>query len=153
MSAVVYRFMDAAGRLLYVGCSGNLGQRLASHGGKPWFPEVATIAVEHYATRTAALWAEAHAIATESPVHNTQHATRPATTAAPMGRPKGMKARPLLAYEMLGGARKGIAAAARVSPSHLSEIVNARKGATHETASRIAAVLNREVAELFEVAA
>jgi hypothetical protein len=41
----VYRCFDASGRLLYVGCSGNVTRRLGSHHSKPWWPLVAQVTV------------------------------------------------------------------------------------------------------------
>lgn len=62
-SHAVYIFRDAAGRVLYVGCTSNLGQRLGFHGdSKAWFTEVSTVDVEHLPTRGAALEREAELI-------------------------------------------------------------------------------------------
>lgn len=74
MSAAVYRFFTADGSLLYVGCSGNLGQRLDDHASRtPWFSLVQSVSVEHFADRSSAITAEALAISTESPTHNVRH--------------------------------------------------------------------------------
>lgn len=62
---------DADGTLLYVGCTGHLPRRLEQHrGDKPWWVDVATVTVEHYATAELGLAAEAAAIADESPRYN-----------------------------------------------------------------------------------
>jgi len=68
---------DAERRLLYVGITGQLGARVDQHlQGRAWFPEVVTIAVEHYPTRTAAMLAERRAIVAEGPIHNLAHSGR-----------------------------------------------------------------------------
>lgn len=70
----LYRFFDADDRLLYVGISSSAGHRFAQHGRgqdrKPWWPDVATIKIEHYADRRSVEEAEARAIANEQPAYN-----------------------------------------------------------------------------------
>ena len=67
----LYRFFDPAGVLLYVGISHRAVMRWGDHGRvRPWWPEVASITVEHFADRKAARAAEVKAIQTESPRHN-----------------------------------------------------------------------------------
>src|ERR1051326_2758487 len=64
----LYRFFDPAGVLLYVGISHRAVMRWGDHGRvRPWWPEVASITVEHFADRKAARAAEVKAIQTESP--------------------------------------------------------------------------------------
>lgn len=71
MSAVVYRFFDASGDLLYIGSSGNFARRLAQHrAARPWWHEVATHTLEQHPTRRAAEAAERAAIFTERPRYN-----------------------------------------------------------------------------------
>lgn len=75
MSAVVYRMYNADYRLLYVGQTMNALQRVQSHSSTAaWFPDVDTITVEHFASRSEALQAEIEAIRNEKPQHNVQHA-------------------------------------------------------------------------------
>ncbi len=70
----LYRFFDAANRLLYVGIAGNPGRRFSEHGkDKGWWTNVARSTMEHFATRDAALTAERAAIIDEKPVHNVVH--------------------------------------------------------------------------------
>jgi predicted GIY-YIG superfamily endonuclease len=70
----LYRFYNAAGELLYIGITGNLGQRWDQHNaGKPWWAEVASSTVEHFDSRTAVLAAEKAAIAAERPKYNVVH--------------------------------------------------------------------------------
>jgi len=67
----VYRLYDADGVLLYVGIADGVTARWKHHGNaKEWWPQVARKDATWHATRTGALSAEAHAIATEEPVHN-----------------------------------------------------------------------------------
>ena len=69
----LYRLYDAADALLYVGITGNLEVRFATHASlKPWWPEVGRRTVELYATRTSAAEAELEAIGLERPLHNVQ---------------------------------------------------------------------------------
>ena len=68
---VVYRLFDVADRLLYVGVSNQIGQRLTQHEAeKSWWPDVARMTVQRCPDRAAALAAEAEAIRSENPVHN-----------------------------------------------------------------------------------
>lgn len=69
--AGLYRFYDAAGRLLYVGVSRNLASRWAQHESeKSWWPAVARKTVVMYGSRREAELAEGRAIRSESPLHN-----------------------------------------------------------------------------------
>ena len=71
MSAQLYRHFDAAGELLYVGCSNNVIRRTEQHETQShWFPEVVTITVEHFGNGLEALAAEAAAIRDENPKYN-----------------------------------------------------------------------------------
>lgn len=70
----LYRAFDAEGRLLYVGVSLNLGDRMKGHRSAAlWWEDVAIIAVEHCEDRAAAMTAERAAITAESPAYNQQH--------------------------------------------------------------------------------
>ena len=66
----LYRHLDAAGRLLYVGISQNAAARLSSHGVSGWAKDIATIKIDTYPTRWDAMVAEAKAIREERPPHN-----------------------------------------------------------------------------------
>lgn len=66
----VYRLFDAGDQLLWVGSTRALKPRLASHRRKPWWPEVARVAVQRFASREEARQAETRAIRTERPRHN-----------------------------------------------------------------------------------
>ncbi len=67
---VLYRMYDRNEDLLYIGMTGALGERLSGHrGSKQWWGEVATIRVEHFASRAEVDRTEAVAIQTEAPRH------------------------------------------------------------------------------------
>lgn len=56
---------------LYVGCTGNVSQRLARHRArKAWWPLVDAIAVESFDTQRAARCCEAHRIVERKPLFN-----------------------------------------------------------------------------------
>lgn len=80
-AAVVYRMYDHAGRLLYVGCTTNLLNRIRAHiTGSRWWPTVARWTYEPYAEQIEAFNAEARAIVAERPFFNvdlTDHAVNP----------------------------------------------------------------------------
>ena len=82
----VYRMSDRDGRLLYIGRTGNIGQRFGDHSMKRWFPLVATITLEWFPTKAAAVLAERRAIISERPKYNTQ-VNRPEVGKASKQRP------------------------------------------------------------------
>lgn len=64
----VYRCYDSTGRLLYVGCTNSVAQRLQTHeAGSWWWPEVATIRNLLFPNREKALEMEREAIWNERP--------------------------------------------------------------------------------------
>lgn len=68
---VVYRCFDAAGRLLYVGCTVELTARKRGHElQSAWWSEVAEIRTEAFSDITKAHIAEARAIRSEQPLYN-----------------------------------------------------------------------------------
>lgn len=78
----VYRMFDAERHLLYVGRTGNAGQRFGDHSMKRWFPLVATIELEWFATQAEAVLVERRAIRTEHPRYNIAETPRAHTSAA-----------------------------------------------------------------------
>lgn len=82
----VYRCYSDSGELLYIGESGALGKRLASHAEKVWFQQVRGITLEWYADELDALNAERRAIHVEHPKYNIQH--RDAKTLRPASAPR-----------------------------------------------------------------
>lgn len=72
----LYRMYNRRGQLLYVGVSFNAGSRATQHAmDKPWWPEVATIKVEHLSCgREDALALEKRTIQSDRPMYNKQHA-------------------------------------------------------------------------------
>lgn len=84
----VYRCYSDDGQLLYVGETGDLGTRLASHAQKLWFVQVRGITLEWYADELDALKAERRAIHVEHPKYNKVHRSMTNTQAS---RKKGGK--------------------------------------------------------------
>ena len=71
----VYRLYDSSGTLLYIGASNHPPTRYGEHSRsrlKPWWPEVARKDETWYDERTDAQEAEAEAVRTESPLHNSR---------------------------------------------------------------------------------
>lgn len=67
----VYRCYDAEGRLLYIGSTSRLEMRLAQHRATTaWWPTVARVEPERFASIIQARTAEARAIREERPLHN-----------------------------------------------------------------------------------
>jgi predicted GIY-YIG superfamily endonuclease len=69
----VYRCYADDGQLLYVGETGDLGTRFASHAQKLWFTQVRGITLEWYADELDALNGERRAIHVEHPKYNVVH--------------------------------------------------------------------------------
>ena len=69
-ATTLYRHWDANGALLYVGIAFVEKERRKAHHRSCWWPLVAAVTVETYATRTEAVAAEARAIRNESPLYN-----------------------------------------------------------------------------------
>lgn len=70
----VYRFFDAAGEILYVGCTHNLHKRMVEHAcEKPWWGQVAEVESTEYTNGYDAYFAEwiDHQ---ESPGRHSRHA-------------------------------------------------------------------------------
>lgn len=155
MSAVVYRFRDAHGTLLYVGCSGTFGQRLDNHASsKAWFTQVADISVEHYPSRPEALAAEAKAIRDEAPIHNVQSSPLRHEVGKPTGRPRGWKM-DAHAYGILTPylSTTRVAELADVPAVSLRGLRAGTQRAGKDTAKRIADALGVSVPTLFPEAA
>lgn len=67
----VYRYYDADGLPVYIGCTSQPLPRMAQHQrASAWWPEVAEVRTEYFANQAEALAAEANAILTEQPRHN-----------------------------------------------------------------------------------
>lgn len=75
---VLYRMYDASETLLYVGISVSVEARFIDHrDGKPWWPDVTSIKLEHFTSREAVERAEQRAIKAERPLYNVLHRFRP----------------------------------------------------------------------------
>lgn len=71
---VLYRFFDAEGVLLYVGATTNPALRFDNHSrAQPWWPEVATITLQHCFDWDELDTEETRAIRTENPKYNQVH--------------------------------------------------------------------------------
>lgn len=66
----VYRLYDFAGRLLYVGLTLRVQDRVTAHRRKPWGSLIARVETEWFTGRVAAKEAERAAIQSEGPIHN-----------------------------------------------------------------------------------
>jgi hypothetical protein len=74
----LYRHFSSDGRLLYVGVSLDAVRRLVRHREKShWFNQIATVTIERYPSRAAALQAERLAIEDEKPIYNVHRALEP----------------------------------------------------------------------------
>jgi hypothetical protein len=70
----LYRLFGTDGTLLYAGVSDDWTRRLRQHWlGKEWAPEILSVTLESYPSRTAVLAAERKAIRGEGPLYNIQH--------------------------------------------------------------------------------
>ena len=75
---VVYRMYGQDGRLLYIGTTNSMTERLRVHRqATPWFGEVLCLTSTVLADRSTALREEAEAIRTEQPFYNIRHTGRP----------------------------------------------------------------------------
>lgn len=82
MRTALYRHFAKDGALLYVGISMSWPKRTKSHArDSRWFDQIASVKVEHFPTREAALEAERTAIKAEKPKYNVVHNRGPETTA------------------------------------------------------------------------
>ncbi len=71
---ILYRQFDVDGHLLYVGISDDFLTRMGQHShGSVWFPDVARITLERFATREEAIEAEDAAVTSEAPRYNIQY--------------------------------------------------------------------------------
>lgn len=76
MTAYVYRIFDADERLIYVGSTVNVFNRLESHKARWWAHQAARVKAKVYATIDAARAAERAAIASENPRWNVMGSRR-----------------------------------------------------------------------------
>lgn len=69
--AIVYRFFDPKGELLYIGATTVGANRWGRHSvDQTWWPQVSSVTVEHFDSTAAAQAAEKAAIGSEAPIHN-----------------------------------------------------------------------------------
>lgn len=136
----VYRCYSDLGELLYVGETGDLGTRLASHAQKLWFVQVRGITLEWYADELDALKAERRAIHVEHPKYNKQHRlTTSAQVAKRKSRPRGTRRRnDLQATEM--EARRILAAKPDMSGAALGRELGVHESYGRKLRNRLAPV-------------
>ncbi|MGW2223814.1 hypothetical protein [Streptomyces formicae] len=80
----LYRFSDAAGKLLYVGITKSFGQCWLNHSRKkPWWPQVQSHTAEWFDSRPEAEAAEKQAVIAEGPKYNVVHKPRPRRVPVP----------------------------------------------------------------------
>ena len=72
----LYRHLDAAGALLYVGISLSAITRLSQHAASAWSTEISSVTIENFDNRNDAIEAEKNAIKSERPKYNKQHALK-----------------------------------------------------------------------------
>lgn len=117
---VLYRMYDASRRLLYVGLTMNVSQRFATHRGeKPWWPSVATIQLQHFATRSEVEAAERAAINAEQPRYNVVHKARTAVATLP---PRGQT--PIQRFRMAAMRWTRLGKTARTEDKTASQVIN-----------------------------
>jgi hypothetical protein len=90
VKTALYRHFDAAGALLYVGISNDALRRLCQHKDRSgWYAQIVKVDVQWMPDRSAALAAEAQAIATENPAWNVRgqprSTPRKKTPSSPLG--------------------------------------------------------------------
>jgi excinuclease UvrABC nuclease subunit len=93
----LYRHFDKNDRLLYVGISLSVFQRLAQHRSRAhWFEQICRVEMEQFATREEAKAAERVAIKREKPLFNIQFSEQQAAAraAAKVQRNKTIKSKP-----------------------------------------------------------
>lgn len=78
----VYRYYDAADRLLYVGVTWNPGDRLAQHRHKPWHADVVREERTWFHHRMDAFMAERHVTRTQAPLYASDVESSKATNLA-----------------------------------------------------------------------
>lgn len=83
---IVYRLVDRHGELLYVGITNDFSRRMFTHAmQKSWWPDVATIAVEHARSREDAALREREYIAMQRPIYNITMNVDPRMPGEPRG--------------------------------------------------------------------
>jgi predicted GIY-YIG superfamily endonuclease len=83
--AVLYRHLDAGGKLLYVGVSNNLLERLTTHRSQAhWFDRITCIRLEHFDTWDEAVAAETKAFHEEMPEYNIADPANPGVYRRPV---------------------------------------------------------------------
>jgi predicted GIY-YIG superfamily endonuclease len=77
MPHYVYRYYDADGQALYIGCTFDVARRERQHRYKEWFPLVARRVIDQFPNKFAGRSAEEVWIQREQPIHNVQRKYEP----------------------------------------------------------------------------
>jgi predicted GIY-YIG superfamily endonuclease len=134
----VYRCYSDQGQLLYVGTTGQLGKRFASHAQKFWFVQVRGITLEWYPTELEALNAERRAIHVEHPKFNVQHRNQDAKPRN--GKPRRQRRPPPQSLaETLAQARAIVASEPGIAGSELGRRLGKTDGYGRQLLRRLAA--------------
>lgn len=72
-TAILYRYFDANGGLLYIGMTERWTDRAAQHESKPWVKLAASVTMEQFPDRATLAEAERAAITSEKPTFNVMH--------------------------------------------------------------------------------
>ena len=116
----LYRHYDAEGALLYVGISRNPFARLDQHmSTSPWASEIASVALEWFDDRTAALNAERAAISKEIPLYNARRDDGP----MPVPPTAGWQGRLHAAIEGSGKSRRAISIEAGLAHGYVHSVL------------------------------
>ncbi len=149
---MVYRLYNADNELLYVGTTNNLERRMQSHRyDKPWWPNVADIQTETFASAVEAVEAERAQIKSLEPKHNViHHGSYPENRQPCMSTP--------ISGKKLGRARvnailshRELAIRAGLSPTTVLKLENAEISTPHpRTIRKLADALAIDARELLE---
>jgi hypothetical protein len=147
--AAVYRLYRFDGTLEYIGCTRDLTNRMRAHRRTRPAVNHNLTTVDWFETIEEARAAERAAIVAELPPGNV-HYKPAALRGVRLGRPRGYRVNPDALTAIIGDrTRWSVAQGAGVSPAFLSQMVHDGKGASRETAERIAAFLNVRPGALF----
>lgn len=127
-SHVVYRYLDAAGRVLYVGRTCNYPSRRRTHAEKAWWPYFAREIVRDCGGKSSAVVTERMLIQQHKPVHNKTHNTGKLSLS-----PKFSD----YVSRMNASERSGFCALAGFSDAYLTQLISGHRPIGIESAVKI----------------
>lgn len=145
----LYRFFDAAGRLLYVGITGNPHARFLGHRSeRSWWSDVRRITMDIYPDRRSVEMAERAAIRDESPAYNVTGVPPEVIRVRPVKLPRGVRLMPSGRFEARFTYRGRAYSAAWDTP-HMAEawMRRTRRSLAEFGVAEIAAARKERVAE------